>query len=134
MFFRTGTLHWLLWAYLDLHLSLNTLFPDIPPKSFLSLNIRNSYSSYSCTIKSNTFFLFKIKNLVWHSHNFLLPYTAVEGYFIISFTFIFNFYFLCFPVDKLPAFIVIVNNFRILLECGCIHLIRTTKWFILYPK
>ena len=70
---------------------------------------------------------FTKKNLVWHSHNFLLPYTAVKEYFIISFTFIFNRYFLCFTVDKLRAFIGIVNNFRILLECGCIHLIRTTK-------
>ena len=76
-------------------------------------------------IVSNT--TYALKNLVWHSHNFLLPYTVVEEYFIISFTFIFDLYFQCFTVDKIPAFIVIVNNFRILLECGCIHLIRTTK-------
>ena len=53
----------------------------------------------------------KKKILVWHSHNFLLPYTAVEEYFIISFTFIFNLYFLCFVVDKIPAFIVILYIF-----------------------
>ena len=50
------------------------------------------------------------KNLVWHSHNFLLPYITVEEYFIMSITFIFKLYFLCFVVDELPAFIVIVNN------------------------
>ena len=66
------------------------------------------------------------KKLVWDSHNFLLPYITVEEYFVISFTFIFNLYFIYFVVDKLPAFIVIVNNFRILLECGGIHLIPTT--------
>ena len=55
--------------------------------------------------------LLKIKNLVWHSHNFLLSYITLEECFIISFTFIFNYYFLCFVVDKLPDFIVIVNNF-----------------------
>ena len=41
----------------------------------------------------------KKKNLVWHSHNFLLPYITLEVYFIICFTFIFNHYFLCFVVD-----------------------------------
>ena len=51
------------------------------------------------------------KNLVWHSHNFLLPYITVEEYFINSITFIFNLYFICFVVDELPAFIVIVNIF-----------------------
>ena len=49
------------------------------------------------------------KNLVWHSHNFLLPYITVEEYFIISITFIFNRYFLCFAVDELPAFIIIFS-------------------------
>ena len=78
------------------------------------------------------FFYFKLdlcelKNLVWHSHNFFLPCITEEKYFIISFTFIFNLYFPCFTVDKLPVFIVSVNNFRILLECGGIHLIRTAK-------
>ena len=53
----------------------------------------------------------KKKILVWHSHNFLLFYITVEEYFIICFTFIFNLYYLRFVVDKLPAFIVIVNNF-----------------------
>ena len=74
------------------------------------------------------------KNLLWYSLKSLLPYIKVEEYFINSFAFIFNRYFLCLTVDKLRAFIGIVNNFRILLECGCIHLIRTTKWFILYPR
>ena len=46
-----------------------------------------------------------------HGKNFLLPYITVEEYFIICFTFIFNLYFLCFVVDELPAFIVILNNF-----------------------
>ena len=52
-----------------------------------------------------------LKNLVWHSHNFLLPYITVEEHFIICFTFIFNLYFQWFVVDELPAFIVTVNNF-----------------------
>ena len=47
----------------------------------------------------------KKKNLVWHSHNFLLP--QVEEYFINSITFIFNLYFIFFIVDELPAFIII---------------------------
>ena len=51
------------------------------------------------------------KNLVWHSHNFLLPCITVEENFIIIISFIFNLYFLCFVVDELPTFIVIVNNF-----------------------
>ena len=51
------------------------------------------------------------KILVWHSHNFLLPYITVEEYFIISITSIFNLYFICFAVDELPAFIIIVYNF-----------------------
>ena len=53
----------------------------------------------------------KIKNLVWHSHNFLLPYIIVEKYFIISIIFIFIPYFLFFVVDESPAFIIIVCNF-----------------------
>ena len=53
------------------------------------------------------------KNLVWHSHNFLLPYLIVKEYFINNITFIFNLFFLyiCFVVDELPAFIIIVYNF-----------------------
>ena len=50
------------------------------------------------------------KNLVWHSHNFLLPCITVE-YFIISITFIFNLYFLCFVADELPDSVIIVYNF-----------------------
>ena len=53
----------------------------------------------------------KKKNLVWHSHNFLLPNIIVEKYFINSITFIFNFYFICFVINELPAFIIIVYNF-----------------------
>ena len=49
--------------------------------------------------------------MVWHSHNFFLPDITVEEYFSISITLIFNLYFLCFVVDELPAFIVIVDNF-----------------------
>ena len=53
-----------------------------------------------------------IKNLVWHSHNFLLPYTiAVEEYFTTSNTFMFNLYFIRFVIDELPPFIIIVWNF-----------------------
>ena len=52
-----------------------------------------------------------LKNLVWHSHNFLLPYITVEEYFIISITFMFNLYFLYFVADELPASIIIVYNF-----------------------
>ena len=51
------------------------------------------------------------KNLVRHSHNFLLPYNTVEEYFIINITIIFNFYFLYFVVDELAAFVVIVDIF-----------------------
>ena len=75
---------------------------------------------------------------MWHSHNFFLPYFTVEECFTISITFIFNLYFLHFVVDKLPAFIVTVNIFKldfcILPECSCIHLIPTIKGFILYPR
>ena len=53
----------------------------------------------------------KEKNLVFHSHNFLLPYITVEEYFIFGIAFKFNLYFLCFVVYELPAFIFIVNNF-----------------------
>ena len=48
------------------------------------------------------------KNLVWYSHNFLLPCITVEEYFIISITITFNVYFLCFVSDELHAFIIIV--------------------------
>ena len=51
------------------------------------------------------------KNLLWRSHNFLLPCITEEEYFIINTTLMFNLYFLCFVVDQLPAFIVIVNIF-----------------------
>ena len=64
------------------------------------------------------FFIVK-KNLVWHSHNFLLPYITVEEYFIISIKFIFNLYFLCFVVDELPAFIIIDCNFLNLISVFC---------------
>ena len=36
---------------------------------------------------------------------------SVKEYFIITITFIFNLYFLCFVVDELPDFKVIINNF-----------------------
>ena len=49
---------------------------------------------------------------MWHSHNFLLPWNTVDEYFIISITFIFNLYFLCFVVDELPAFIIVVHNLK----------------------
>ena len=39
------------------------------------------------------------KYLVWLSHDFLLPYIIVEKYFIISITFLFNVYFICFIGD-----------------------------------
>ena len=52
-----------------------------------------------------------LKNLVWYSHNFLLPCSAVEEYFIVSITFIFNLHFLCFVADELPASKIIVYNF-----------------------
>ena len=52
-----------------------------------------------------------IKNLVWHSHNFLLPYITVEEYFINSIAFKFNLHFICFVVHELPGYIVIVYNF-----------------------
>ena len=37
---------------------------------------------------------------------------TVEEYFIISITFIFNLYFLCFVADELPASLIIVYDFR----------------------
>ena len=76
------------------------------------------------------------KYLVWHSHNFLLPYITVEEYFIISIIFMFNLQFLCIVVDELFTFIFIVSlslymyiniNFNILTECGSIHQIFTIK-------
>ena len=42
---------------------------------------------------------------------FILPYTAVEEYFNIIITFRFNLYFLCFVVDELPVYIIIVYKF-----------------------
>ena len=36
------------------------------------------------------------KNLVWHSHNFLLLYITVEEYFFVNIIFIFNSYFCAF--------------------------------------
>ena len=58
------------------------------------------------TLKKNKI---KKKNLMWHSHNFLLPY--ITEYFIISITFIFNLYFLGFVDDELLAFTNILLNF-----------------------
>ena len=40
-----------------------------------------------------------------------LPYITEEKYFIISISFIFDFYFLCSVVNELPALITIVYNF-----------------------
>ena len=40
-----------------------------------------------------------------------ISYIIVEEYFINSFTFIFNLYFICFVGDELPAYIIIVYNF-----------------------
>ena len=40
-----------------------------------------------------------------------LNYITVEEYFIIIITLIVNFNFLCFAVDELPVFIIIVYNF-----------------------
>ena len=54
---------------------------------------------------------YKLKNLVWYSHNFLLPCIAVEEFFINSSIFMFNLCFLCFVVGELPAFIIIGYNF-----------------------
>ena len=51
------------------------------------------------------------KNMVWHSHNFLLPCIIVEKYFINCITFIFNLYFISFVVNELPAFIIIIYSF-----------------------
>ena len=47
------------------------------------------FYKFSCR---NQLLLMK-KNLVWPSHNFLLPYITVEEYFIISFTFMLNLFF-----------------------------------------
>ena len=75
-----------------------------------SLSFQSSMSLLFCcecgdwTVTLNIWYL---KNLVWHSHNFLLPCITVEKCFITSITFIFNLYFLCFVVDELPA----LNNF-----------------------
>ena len=54
---------------------------------------------------------FYIKNLMWYSHNFLLPCITIEEYFIFSITFIFNLHIPCFVADELPASIIIVYNF-----------------------
>ena len=77
--------------------------------------IRVSLAVYIVENKKTVLSLSSIKyikeNLVWPSHNFLLPYITVEEYFIVSITFIFNLYFLCFVVHELLAFIIIVCNF-----------------------
>ena len=83
------------------------------------------------------YFLLKMY-LVWHSLNFLLPCITVGKYFIISITFIFNLYFLCFVVDEITSFmimsIIFELNYHILPEGGCIHLISNNKWFFLYSS
>ena len=76
---------------------------------------------------------------MWQSQYFLLICITVEEYFIISTTLIFNLYFLFFVVPELSAFIFIVFDFftlifHILPESVCIHLISTSKWFILYLR
>ena len=80
---------------------------------FASVQSRRNKSHYVYFIGHHTQYARnkKKKNLVWHSHNFLLSYITVEEYFKISTTFIFNLYFLCFVVDELPAFIIIGCNF-----------------------
>ena len=45
------------------------------------------------------------KSLVWHSHNFPLPYITVEEYIVFSITFIFNLYFYFVVVDEFPSLI-----------------------------
>ena len=74
------------------------------------LKFKQEDESYEVTLLSSDKTL-KKKILVWHSHNFLLPYNTVEECFIIGITFTFNLYFLCFVVDELPASIIIVYNF-----------------------
>ena len=73
-------------------------FPLCPRNFFLKISYQYFYSR-------------KKKNLVWHSHNFLLPHIIVEEYFIYSITFKFNLYFICFVVHELPSFIIIVYIF-----------------------
>ena len=69
---------------------------------FLKLAIMFSRLLISCENK---------KNLVWYSHNFLLLYITVDEYFIISITFVFILYILCFVADELPVFVIIVYDF-----------------------
>ena len=65
------------------------------------------YKREICKQHNSIFSIYNNKNLVWHTHNFLLPYITVKECFIINNTFVFNLYFLCFAVDELPAFIII---------------------------
>ena len=77
---------------------------------------------------------FPQKKKIWcgiHTTFSYLTLTTIEEYFIISITFTFNLYFLCFVVIHyllLQLLLIIFKlNFRILPECGCIYLIPTTK-------
>ena len=88
---------------------------------FLRLNCRFIFPKWGylrCILTS--IIDFNLKNLVWHSHIFLLPYIIVEEYFINSITFIFNLYFICFVVDDVPAFIIIVYDFWTYFSVFCL--------------
>ena len=80
--------------------------------SNIMLNFRMILFSYACyNIKVTVCTLMIKKNLLWNSHNFLLPYITVEEYFIISIIFLFNLYSLWFVLDESVAFMIIVYNF-----------------------
>ena len=76
-----------------------------------------SNDEHNVTILTNIFRCKKLaikkkkKNLVFQSHNFLLPYIMLKEYFINSIAFIFKLYFICFIVDEFRDFIIIVYNF-----------------------
>ena len=64
---------------------------------------------------------------MWHSHNFLLLFITIKEYFIISITFIFSIYFLCFVVGKLSVFKFIIFNFYLNFHI----LLHSSKFYIL---
>ena len=62
--------------------------------ALLHVNLKNKFSAHMVEIIAKTYIkrrnfccchFHSIKNLVWHSHNFLLPYITTEEYFFFFF-------------------------------------------------
>ena len=71
---------------------------------------KESSVSTKSKIKKKSMHTLTTRKQVWCGTHTTYCFTA-EEYFIISITFISNFYIVCFVVDELPSFTVIVNNF-----------------------